>query len=93
MASGWDEVAFSEPDALILASNVSAARAYLGEYDGPIGDGGEASRVDTTNMRIMPMQRNLTYFGTVGTLYESTRAYADSHRAVVRLNCPGVTLQ
>lgn len=90
---GWDEVDFSEPEALILASNVSAARAYLGEYDGPIGDGGEASRVDTTNMRIMPMQRNLTYFGTVGTLHESTRVYADSHRTVVRLNCPGVTLQ
>lgn len=92
MASGWEDVDFSEPEALILASNVSAARAYLGEYAGPIGDGGDASRVDTSNMRIMPMQRNIAYCGTVGTLHESTSVYADSHRTLVRLNCPGVTL-
>jgi hypothetical protein len=93
MAGGWDVVDFSEPEALILASNVSAARAYIGEYAGPIGEGGDASRVDTTNMRILPMQRNITYFGTVETLHESTHVYADSHRTLVRLNCPGVTLQ
>lgn len=93
MASGWDEVDFSEPEALILASNVSAARAYLGDYDGPIGDGGDASKIDVSNLRVMHMEKNVAYCGTVATLHESLPVRVDCHRTLVRLNCPGVTIQ
>ena len=92
MASGWDEVDFSEPEALILASNVSAARAYLGDYDGPIGDGGDASKIDVSNLRVMHMEKNVAYCGTVATLHESLPVRVDCNRTLVRLNCPGVTL-
>jgi hypothetical protein len=92
MSAGWSDVDFSEPELLLLASNVTAARAYLGKYKGPIGEGGDASKVDLSDLSLMTMQKNVTYAGTVGTLHESVPVLADVHRTVVRLNCPGVSL-
>lgn len=93
MAGGWDVVDFSEPEALILASNVSAARAFLGDYDGLIGEGGDGSKIDLSDLRLMHMQKNVAYCGTVATLHESLPVRVDCHRTLVRLNCPGVTIQ
>jgi hypothetical protein len=93
MSAGWDDIDFTDPEALILASNVSAARAFIGTYDGPIGEGGDCSSIETNNLAVLHMNRNRAYCGTVATLHESLPVQVDSYRTMVRLNCPGVTIQ
>ncbi len=92
MSGAWDTIDFSEPEALLLASNVTACRAFVGDYSGEIKEGGDASSIDLSDLRVVHMQRNVTYCGTVATLHESLPVVADSRRTLVRLNCPGVSL-
>lgn len=93
MRGGWDHVDLSEPEALILSSDVAGARAYLGKYPDLIGDGGEASRVPLDGLLAVDLAPHRAYVGTVGTLHESLPIPAGGPRTVVRLNCPGVTVQ
>jgi hypothetical protein len=93
MTAGWENIDFSEPEALILASNVSAARAFVGEYDGLVGEGGDCSKIVVDDLAVLHMNRNRAYCGTVATLHESLPVQVDSYRTMVRLNCPGVTIQ
>ena len=63
---GWENIDFSEPEALILASNVSAARAFVGPYDGPIGEGGDASKIVVDDLAVLHMNRNLALLASLG---------------------------
>lgn len=92
-SSGWDHVDLSDPEALILASDVAGARAYLGEYRGAIGEGGDCSHLPLDGLQSLDLAPHRAYVGTVGTLHESLPISAGGPRTVVRLNCPGVTIQ
>jgi hypothetical protein len=47
----WDQAKFEAPEAIILASNVSAAKAYEGEYAGPIKHMGACEHISTKGLR------------------------------------------
>lgn len=90
--NGWEAVDFSFPEALLLASDVEASRAFVGEYKGYIGEGGDCSTINTEGLEAIPLKSNRAYCGTVATLHESLPVSVDTQRTLVRLNCPGVTL-
>lgn len=93
MSGGWGHCGFSEPEALILASNFTSSCAYLGEYDlSEIGEGGSCPQLDTARLERLPLSAYKVYAGTVGTLHESFPVPLDCYRTVVRLNCPGVSV-
>ncbi len=93
-SAAWGVVDFSYPEAMLLASNVSASAAYIGEYDGKlISEGGDARVVPLGDLAVQHLGSHLCHAGTVGTLHESLPLNQDAYRTMVRLNCPGVTIQ
>lgn len=86
---GWDNATFDAPEAIILASDVSAARGLIGEFNGPLGEGGDASLVDTRGLIELPMLANRVYAGNVSCLHESLPVPVACRRTLVRLNVPG----
>lgn len=75
-----------EPEGLILASNLTAARAWNGFYDGMPNDGGDCSHIDLSNLQEIEMMAGYTYTGNVTMLHESLLIKQDAYRTVVRLN-------
>lgn len=86
----WNNPDFSEDEAIILMTNVSAARGYAGEWDGFIGHGGDCSKVDVTLLDPIDFEANRAYHGNVSMLHQSLPVEVDCERTVIRLNCPGV---
>lgn len=76
-------------EALILASNVSASNAYIGEWDGVIKDGGDCSHLDLSGLQRVALEANKVYAGNVTMLHESTPVMEDVLRSLVRLSVPG----
>lgn len=89
-SSTWESATFAAPEALLLASNVEACRAFVGVCRGGVRDGGDCAAVDLSGMTVVPMLAGRCYAGTVGTLHESLPVPVDCRRTVVRLNIPGV---
>ena len=77
------------PEAIILASDVSACRAFVGDYDTRLGAGGECPTLVTTRLREILLERHRVYAGNVAMLHESLPVAEDCLRTVVRLNVPG----
>lgn len=88
-ATTWDHADFKASEGLILASSVSAARGFVGEFVGPIGDGGDCSAIDLSGLQVMPMDAGVIYAGNVTALHESLPVDQDCFRQLVRLNVPG----
>ena len=90
-AGDWGAATFVAPEGIILASSVSAARAYTGVYEGVIGPGGDCSAIDVSGLDILPMEAGHVYAGNVACLHESLPVTHDCLRTLVRLNVPGWT--
>lgn len=88
-ATAWQHADFKAPEGLILASSVSAARGFVGEFLGPIGDGGDCSAIDLSGLQVMPMDAGVIYAGNVTALHESLPVERDCYRQLIRLNVPG----
>lgn len=89
---GWNSIDFSAPEAVLLAANVSACRAYVGEYDEQlIGEGGDASCIPLDNLDRVVLDSHVVYAGNVGLLHESLPTQREMLRTLVRLNVPGWT--
>ena len=82
----WSTAELKEPEAIILASSIAACNAYVGTWDGIIGEGGDCSNIDTSNMQKVSLQANKTYIGNVGFIHESIPIDKDVERTLVRLN-------
>lgn len=89
-AASWQTATFSEPEAIILASDVSACRAFVGEWSGNPNEGGDCAHLDTSRMVEVRMQATRAYVGNVTMLHESIPVKHDCMRTVVRLNVPGI---
>lgn len=76
-------------EGLILASNYTACRAFNGVWDGEIGDGGDCSHIDVSNLSEVVMQPSIVYAGNVTMLHESLPIMEEVQRTVVRLNVKG----
>lgn len=86
----WNDADYAAPEGIILASNVSAARAINGEYTCHIGDGGSVSHLRCYGAATEVMLRaNRAYAGNVTMLHESLPVERDCNRTLVRLNVPG----
>lgn len=88
-AASWNEATFKEHEALLLASNVSASKGYVGSFKGPINNGGDCSHIDTKNLKEIILEAGQSYIGNVTSLHESIPVLDDSFRTLVRLNIPG----
>ena len=88
-ASNWAHATFSDPEAIILASDVRGCRALVGSYDGQVGDGGDCSRFDLAGLHEIIMAPNTIYAGNVTMLHESLPIAFDAMRTLVRINVPG----
>lgn len=86
----WNNPDFSKDEAIILMTNIQAARGYAGEWDGFIGYGGDCSKVDVTLLDPVDFEANRAYIGNVSMLHQSLPVPVDCERTVIRLNCPGV---
>lgn len=104
-ASGGDEwrtaPAWNDPindeklwpnETIILASNVPACRALVGEWGGIIGAGGDVTHLDLSHMREIQLQAGIAYAGNVTFVHESLPVLHDCQRTVVRINVPGHVL-
>lgn len=87
-ASSWAKPDFSIPELILLATDISACRAAVGEYSGLIKDGGDCSEIDVSGMDIVALEANRAYAGNVSFLHESTPVAFDCNRTVVRINVP-----
>lgn len=76
-------------EALFLATDVSACRAYSGEWEGMAGEGGDCSHINVSALHQVMFESNKVYAGNVAMLHESLPVKADTLRTVVRLNVPG----
>lgn len=90
--TSWEESDYLEPEALILASNYTACKAYTGEFDGKIKEGGDASEINMSNLTEHICEANRVYAGNVTMLHESLPVKEDVYRTLVRINAPGVDL-
>lgn len=87
----WKTCELSVPEGLILASNISACRAVIGEYHEIPREGGDCSHVNVSGMDEVIMLPNTVYAGNVGMLHESMPVSKDVQRTLVRLSVPGWT--
>jgi hypothetical protein len=82
-------------EALLLASNYSAARAVTGQYSRDfVTDwrGGDCSDLSTYGLKEVLLQANRCYHMDVMTLHESLPITESVKRTLVRINVPGVVL-
>lgn len=84
--NGWDEVNLDVPEALILASNFTSSRGFIGEYDGIIGEGGNCESIDVSHMDEIILQKDNVYISNVGFIHESLPVSEDVQRTLIRLN-------
>lgn len=76
-------------ETIILASDVSACRALVGDWEGKIGVGGDVSHLSFPNLKEIQLKANIAYAGNVTFVHESLPVPQDVCRTVVRLNVPG----
>lgn len=79
-------------EAIVLASDVAACRALVGEWDGEIGDGGDVTHLDLSHMQEVMFEANTAYAGNVTFVHESLPVKFACDRTVVRLNVPGYVI-
>lgn len=85
----WATVDLSQPEATILASNVTASRAFIGKYRGKPGEGGDCSHVETRHLGEIQLSKGICWAGNVGMLHESLPVESDCRRTLVRITVPG----
>lgn len=89
--SGNQEYLEWPAEALILASNIQASRAWNGFYDGEPLPGGDCDHIDVSNLEEIILKPDTVYRGNVTMLHQSLPMPFDGYRTLVRLNVPGWT--
>ncbi len=85
---GWKESELA-PEGIILASDVYASCAYIGDVKGEIKSGGDCSDMDLSLTNRVPLLAGKAYAGNVFMVHESLPVEFDCLRTLVRLNVPG----
>lgn len=86
--SSWEFDLNDRPEAIILASDISASRALIGEWEGLILPGGDVAHLDFSHMQPVILDAHTAYAGNVTFVHESLPVLQDCNRTVVRLNVP-----
>lgn len=87
----WSHADFSEPEGILLASDIQACRAFKGNYSGMPKDGGDYSHLDLGQLEEVILQPGRVYAGNVSMLHETLPVTQACTRTLVRLNVPGWT--
>lgn len=87
--SGWVSCQFDKEEGLILASDVCASRALVGQFEGAPGEGGDCSMLDLSQLAEVRLQAGIAYAGNVTMVHESLPVDQDTMRTLVRLSVPG----
>ena len=82
----WEHATLDQPEAIILASDVSACDGYIGSWSGKLKAGGDANEIDSSNLTKIRLSAGSSYIGNVGFIHESVPINAVSRRTLVRLN-------
>lgn len=85
--SGWNNFDDTR-GGIILASDVLGSKAYLGEFEGKIKDGGDCSEISTEGLSQLLLQPYVGYLGNVTLLHESIPVDRDCKRTLVRITLP-----
>uniref|UniRef100_A0AAU8L0G0 Uncharacterized protein n=1 Tax=Serratia phage Kevin TaxID=3161161 RepID=A0AAU8L0G0_9CAUD len=91
VGNGWKHCDFSTPEALILASDITASRALSGIYLEAPGEGGDCTHVNVEGMSETILCANTVYAGNVSMIHESLPVTKACQRTLVRLSVPGWT--
>lgn len=83
---GHRRVTQDDKELIILASDVSASMAYVGEWSGESKDDGDCSHVSLGECTSVLLGSHTSYIGTPDTLHESIPVTEDCSRTLVRLN-------
>lgn len=81
------------PEMIILASDVAACRALIGEFDGDPAADGDCSHVDIGGCSSLRLEAGRAYYGNVTLLHETLSVDQSVLRTLVRLNIPGGELR
>lgn len=78
----------NEPDQLLLlATDVTASAAYLGDWEGISGNGGDCSFLNKNNFDCVKLEEGKVWLGSaLSTLHESLPINYSTKRTLVRLN-------
>ena len=85
----WSQASLEDPEAIILASNYSSCRGYVGPWSGELGYKGACEHIDISGMESFMLKPNTVYTGNVAFLHESTPLDRVVERTIVRLNVRG----
>ncbi len=88
----WAEGNWDVPETILLASSVQGAVGYRGDYQGEIGEGGDCSSIDLTDLEVIPFPSHLCCALSVNGLHESVPLESASFRQLVRINVPDWSL-
>lgn len=77
------------PEAILLAADVQACRAFVGDWDGEVLPDGDCSLVDVSGLDVVQMEAGSCWAGNALMLHESTPVPVDCDRTLVRINVPG----
>lgn len=87
---GWKTVNLSEPESIILASDVVGCKGFVGDWNGIIGEGGDCSDICLDGLSEITMKANNAYMGNVSFIHESIPLSHQTQRTLVRLNLKGI---
>ena len=73
---------------IIMASDCDGAKAYIGNFDGVCGKGGDCSHMDLSSARTVVMKPNKIYLGNVTMVHETVPVVENINRTFVRLTLP-----
>lgn len=89
--NNWAHADFSEPEGILLASDIQACRAFKGSYTGMPKEGGDYSHLDLSQLEEVILEPGRVYAGNVNMLHETLPVSQACTRTLVRLNVPGWT--
>ena len=77
-----------ETGGIILASCCNGAKAYLGEFDEVVGEGGDCSHIDLSESNQEVLEANTGYLGNVTMIHEAMPVNKAVDRSFIRLTLP-----
>jgi hypothetical protein len=92
-SDNWETAIFNEAEALVLATNVTAARGFEGQFLGPIKHMGACEHISVDGLKEVKLDANFAYVGNVTFLHESLPVEQDCYRTLIRLNLPGFKIK
>jgi hypothetical protein len=89
--TGWDvpdgwKFKDIEGGGMLLVSNYEGCRVWGGEFDGEIGEGGDCSNIDVSNLKNEMMPSGFVYYLNALGIHESVFIDKDVNRSLIRIN-------